>query len=59
MDSFGFGWFSFFWFIACMFGYWMGRDARNKPLTLAESGAPIVYGWALVGVLSCFMGGAA
>jgi len=39
-------------FIMFILGYWCGRDSNTRPLTIPEQGAPILYGWAFVGLLN-------
>ncbi|MGF1718397.1 hypothetical protein L4D08_26495 [Photobacterium chitinilyticum] len=52
MENFGFGWLALVGFILFILGYWMGRDSGAKPMTISESGAPVLYGWAFVGLIS-------
>ena len=55
MDDFGFGWFAFGWFIACLLGWSAGRHERPKAIKPSEFGMGIVYAWAIVGIISWLM----
>lgn len=52
MESFGFGWFAFGWFVAHLLGWFSVRNDKPQEIAPSEFGSAIVYAWAVVGVMS-------